>query len=114
MIEWVAQRLAGQPAHPAPTNQICVGGVKEDVNSKISPKKLPNPHFPLFWLLMITNLFFMVAIKIGRQKISLDNSDDDTTIGTQRPKDLESMLLNFTAIILLTVNILGYLLFWKK
>ena len=84
------------------------------MNSKISPEKLPNPYFPLFWLLMITNLFFMVAIKIGRQKISLDSSDDDTTIGTQRPKDLESMLLNFTVIIRLTVNILGYLLFWKK
>ena len=81
------------------------------MNSEISPEKLPNPYFPLFWLLMITNLFFMVAVKIGRQKISLD---DDTTIGTQRPKDLESMLLNFTVIILLTVNILGYLLFWKK
>ena len=86
----------------------------QTMNSEISPEKLPRPYFPLFWSLMITNLFFMVAVKIGRQKISLDSSDDDITIGTQRPKDLESMLLNFTVMILLTVNMLGYILFWKK
>ena len=84
------------------------------MNSEISSEKLPRPYFPLFWSLMITNLFFMVAVKIGRQKISLDSSDDDITIGTQRPKDLESMLLNFTVMILLTINMLGYILFWKK
>ena len=84
------------------------------MNSEISPEKLPRPYFPLFWSLMITNLFFMVAVKIGRQKISLESSDDNITIGTQRPKDLESLLLNFTVIILLTINLLGYLLFWKK
>ena len=84
------------------------------MNSEISPEKLPKPYFPLFWSLMITNLFFMVAVKIGSRKISLDGFDDNITIGTQRPKDLESMLLNFTVMILLTVNMLGYLLFWKK
>ena len=56
----------------------------------------------------------MVAVKIGNQKISLEGFDDNITIGTQRPKDLESILLNFTVMILLTVNMLGYLLFWKK
>ena len=84
------------------------------MNSEISPEKLPKPYFPLFGSLMITNLFFMVAVKIGSQKISLDSFDDNITIGTQRPKDLESMLLNFTVMILLTVNMFGYLLFWKK
>ena len=84
------------------------------MNSEISPEKLPKPYFPLFGSLMIINLFFMVAVKIGSQKISLDSFDDNITIGTQRPKDLESMLLNFTVMILLTVNLLGYLLFWKK
>ena len=102
----------------ASSERFCTGiynDYNQIMNSEVSPEKLPKPYFPLFWSLMITNLFFMVAVKIGRQKICLVSSDDDTiTIGTQRPKDLESMLLNFTVMILLTVNMLGYILFWKK
>ena len=101
----------------ASSERFCTGIYNDHnqvMNSEISPEKLPKPYFPLFWSLMITNLFFMVAVKIGRQKISLDSSDDDITIGTQRPKDLESMLLNFTVMILLTINMLGYIIFWKR
>ena len=84
------------------------------MNPQISPEKLPQPYSPLFWSLCITNLFFMVCVKIRRQKISLDDVDNTETIGVQRPKDLESMLLNFTIMILLTINILGFYLFWRK
>ena len=84
------------------------------MNTQISPEKLPQPYSPLFWLLWITNLVFMVSVKVRRRTISLDDIDDTVTIGVQRPKDLESMLLNFTIIILLTINLLGFQLFWRK
>ena len=84
------------------------------MNTQISPEKLPQPYSPLFWSLWITNLVFMVSVKVRRRRISLDDFDDTVTIGVQRPKDLESMLLNFTVIILLTINLLGFQLFWRK
>ena len=84
------------------------------MNTQISPEKLPQPYSPLFWSLCITSLFFMVSVKIRRQRISLNDVDNSVTIGVQRPKDLESMLLNFTIMILLTINILGFYLFWRK
>ena len=84
------------------------------MNTQISPEKLPQPYSPLFWLLWITNLVFMVSVKVRRRRISLDDFDDTVTIGVQRPKDLESMLLNFTIIILLTINLLGFQLFWRE
>ena len=80
---------------------------------QISPEKLPQPYTPLFWSLCITTLFFIVSVRIRRRKISLDDVAT-VTIGTQRPKDLESILLNFTLIILLTINLLGFQLFWRK
>ena len=82
------------------------------MDPQISPEKLPQPYTPLFWSLCITNLFFIVSVRIRRRNISLDDSAT-VTIGTQRPKDLESMLLNFTLIILLTINLLGFQLFWN-
>ena len=82
------------------------------MDPQISPEKLPQPYTPLFWSLCITNLFFIVSVRIRRRKISLDDVAT-VTIGTQRPKDLESILLNFTLIILLTINLLGFQLFWN-
>ena len=82
------------------------------MDPQISPEKLPQPYTPLFCLLCITTLFFIVSVRIRRRKISLDDAAT-VTIGTQRPKDLESMLLNFTLIILLTINLLGFQLFWN-
>ena len=86
----------------------------EILDPQISPEKLPQPYSPLFWSLCITSLFFMVSVKIRRQRISHDDVDNTVTIGVQRPKDLESMLLNFTIMILLTINLLGFYLFWRK
>ena len=86
----------------------------EVMNTQISPEKLPQPYSPLFWSLWITNLVFMVSVKVRRRRLSLDDFDDTVTIGVQRPKDLDSMLLNFTIIILLTINLLGFQLFWRK
>ena len=98
-------------------DSFCTGifyNYNQIMDSQISPKKLPQPYSPLFWSLCITNLFFMVSVKIRRQRISLDDVDNTVKIGVQRPKDLESMLLNFTLMILLIINMLGFYLFWRK
>ena len=96
---------------------LCTGKFNDHdqiMNPQISPEKLPQPYSPLFWLLWITNLFFMVSVKVTSRRNSLDGVDNTVTMGVQRPKDLESMLLNFTIMILLTINLLGFYLFWRK
>ena len=85
------------------------------MDPQISPEELPQPYAPLLWLVWIAILFFMVSVKIRPRRISLDSVDDDSvTIGVQRPRDLDSILLNFTIMILLLINLLDYHLFWKK
>ena len=82
------------------------------MNQEISPDKLPKPYSPIFWSLIVSILFLMAAVKIGRyQRNSFDN--EKLTI-IQRPKDLESMLLNFAVLTLLSINTLGYSLYMKK
>ena len=80
-------------------------------NSKISPDKLPKPYLPIFWSLIVSILFLMAAVKIGRYQRKY--FDEKPTI-IQRPKDLESMLLFFVVLILLLINTLGYSLYMKK
>ena len=97
------------------SDAMCIGVLIDYqilMNSKISPDKLPQPYAWMFWSLLVGNLFFMASAKIGRhQRNSLD---DDTLTIIKRPKDLESMLLNFALLILLSINGLGYNLIMRK
>ena len=98
------------------TSDAMCTGIFDDhnilLNSKISPDKLPQPYAWIFWSLALANLFFMASATIGRhQRNSLD---DDTLTIIKRPKDLESMLLNFALLILLSINGLGYNLIMRK
>ena len=99
-------------------DSFCTGifyNYNQIMDSQISPKKLPQPYSPLLRLLWLAILFFMVSVKIRLRRISLDGVDDNSVkIGVQRPKDLDSMLLNFTIMILLLINVLGFHLFWRK
>ena len=84
------------------------------MNSEFSPETLPQPYSPIFWLLWTTILVFMLAIRRERQKsldglTSSDVSKMETSSFIQRPEDLESMLLNFTLLILLAINLMVYL-----
>ena len=81
------------------------------MNQEISPDKLPKPYLPIFWSLIVSILFLMAAVKIGRHQRKY--FDEKPTI-IQRPKDLESMLLFFVVLILLLINTLGYSLYMKK
>ena len=84
------------------------------MNSEFSPETLPQPYSPIFWLLWTTILVLMLAIRRERQKPldGVTSSDvqkmETSSIFIQRPEDLESMLLNFTLLILLAINLLGY------
>ena len=82
------------------------------MNSKISLDKLPQPYSPVFWILTFTILFFIGAIEIGRHKRNF--LDDDTLTIMKKPKYLESILLNFAMLILLSINVLEYLLIMRK
>ena len=85
---------------------------RDIMNQEISPEKIPKPYLPIFGSLIVSILFLMAAVKIGRyQRNSFDN-EKPTII--QRPKDLESMLLNFAVLILLLINTIGYSLYMKK
>ena len=80
------------------------------MNSEIRSDKLPQPYNPIFWFLSITTLFLMVAVTIGRKRSSYN---DINLAIMQRPKDLESMLLNFALLILLLINMFGYNFYWR-
>ena len=82
-------------------------------SSEISPETLPQPYSPIFWLLWATILVLMLAIQRERQKNSVEATESEikkmeTSSFIQRPEDLESMLLNFTLLILLAINLMGY------
>ena len=80
------------------------------MNAEIRSEKLPQPYNPIFWSLSVTSLCLMAAVKIGRQRSSYN---DINLAIMQRPKDLECMLLNFSLIILLLINMFGYNFYWR-
>ena len=82
----------------------------EILNSHISPKNLPRPFMPLFYLILISTFVLMVAIRKGKRKICFENP----TAIIQRPKDMENMLLHSTVMVLFIINQLGYFFYWKK
>ena len=80
------------------------------MNSEFRSDKLPQPYNPIFWSLCVTILCLMAAVMIGRQR----NSHKNTNLPImQKPKDLESMLLNFSLLILLLINMFGYNFYWR-
>ena len=82
------------------------------MNQEISYDKLPKPYSPIFWSLIVAILFLMAAVKSGRH---LRNSFDNENLTIiQRPKDLESMLLNFALLTLLSINVLVLEMYMKK
>ena len=80
------------------------------MNPIITPDNLPQPYNPIFCSLMFTILFLMAAVTMGRRMNSLD---DDSMRILRRPKDLESMLLNFALTILIFTMMFGYNLYWR-
>ena len=90
------------------------------VNLQISPDKLTqmdntiSRNFDIGTLLYcISMIFLMVAIQIRRYKTMAVAHSPIHFIGVERPKDLESMLLNFNLLILIVINE-GCMNLWRR
>ena len=90
------------------------------VNLQISPDKLTQMdnaiarNFNIGTLLYcISMIFLMVAIQIRRYKTMAVAHSPIHYIGVERPKDLESMLLNFNLLILIVINE-GCMNLWRR
>ena len=77
------------------------------MDPEISSDELPTSYGFFLWSLPVVTLFFMAAIKITRKR----NNESMTIL--RRPKDLESMLLNFALLILVLINFIGYRIYWR-
>ena len=78
------------------------------MDSEIYSGKLPAPYGFILWSLSVAISFFMASITIIRKR----NNESMTIL--KRPKDLESMLLNFALLILLLINVIGYRIYWRE
>ena len=77
------------------------------MDPEISSDKLPTSYGFILWSLFVVTLFFMAAVTITRKR----NNESMTIL--RRPKDLESMLLNFALLILVLINVIGYRIYWR-
>ena len=97
----------------ASTEALCTGIFNDHdqiMNSEPTPDKLPQPYNPLLKWMAVAILFFMASVTYRRKKNSFS---DDNKAFLQRPKDLESTLLNFAVLILLLINVIGYNLYFR-
>ena len=106
----------------SPHENYCTGTYNDHsriMNSERAPETLPQPYSPIFWLPWTSILIFMVAILIERHKNYVELTKSHIPIikissPIQRPEDFENMLLNFTLLILIAVNLMGYYFHWMK
>ena len=93
-------------------NGVCTGifsSNEEDLDwQDLVNSKVTYTHMYTLWFWVFITLILMIFVKIGRRKISLEQPGL-----IPQPKDLESMLLNFTLMILLAINLLGFNFYWK-
>ena len=106
--------ITGHSKEEYATSAAMCTGIFNDHNqimdSEISSGKLPAPYGFILWSLSVVILFFMATVTITRKR----NPINPTKTIIQRPKDLESMLLNFALLILLLINVIGYRIFWRQ
>ena len=94
----------------AKSHAMCTGIFNDHdqiMDPEISSDELPTSYGFILWSLPVVTLFFMAAITITRKR----NNESMTIL--QRPKDLESMLLNFALLILVLINVIGYRIYWR-
>ena len=94
------------------TSAAMCNGIFSDHNQimdpEISSDKLPAPYGFILWSLSVLTLLFMAAVTITRKR------DNENKTIIQRPKDLESTLLNFALLILFLINSIGYRIYWRE
>ena len=109
---WVSTNgFSNRKVERATSAAMCTGIFNDQnqiMNPEISSDKLPAPYGFILWSLSVLTLFFMVAITTTHKR-----NDRNKTI-IKRPKDLESMLLNFALLILFLINSIGYRIYWRE
>ena len=97
-------------------NKFCTG-IYDDhdqiMNSNIPNEALPLPYAPLLILIYISIIVLTVAIWFRQFKNSAVVPLVANSPCVQRPKDMESMLANFSAVLLIAINSVGSLI-WRK
>ena len=97
-------------------NKFCTGIYNDHeqiMNSNIPNEKLPLPYVPLLILIYISIIILTVAIWFRQFKNSAVGPLAANSSFVQRPKDMESMLANFSLVILIAINSVGSLI-WRK
>ena len=95
------------------TQAICTGVFNDHddiMDSKLTPEKSPQPYKPLQISMAVAILFFMASVTYRHKKTPFGN---ETNTIIQRPKDLDSTLLNFAVLILILINGIGYNLYFR-
>ena len=95
------------------TQAICTGVFNDHdqiMDPELTPDKLPQPYNIILRPMVVAILFFMASVTYRRKRNPFSN---DNNPFLQRPKDLESMLLNFAVLILLLINVIGYKLYFR-
>ena len=108
---WVSTNgFSNRKVERATSAAMCTGIFDDHdqiMDPEISSDELPTSYGFILWSLPVVTLFFMAAITITRKR-----NNESMTI-PRRPKDLESMLLNFALLILVLINLIGYRIYWR-
>ena len=115
---WVSTTGISQKKGISSTQAICTGVFNDHddiMDSKLTPEKSPQPYKPLLISMAVAILFFMVSVTYRRKKNPFGNETNAIIhpLAIQRPKDLDSTLLNFAVLILLLINVIGYNLYFR-
>ena len=95
------------------TQPFCTGFFNDHdqiMDPELTPDKLPQPYNIILMPMVVAILFFMASVTCRRKRNSFSNENQPFL---QRPKDLESTLLNFAVLILLLINVIGYNLYFR-
>ena len=98
------------------SNKFCTGIYNDHdqiMNSEIPNENLLLPYAPLLVMICTSMIILMVGIWFRQFKNSAVGPLPINPLVMQRPKDMESMLLNFSIIILMAINFWGSLV-WRK
>ena len=104
-------------------NKFC-NGIYNDhdqiMNYETPNDKLPLPYAPLLILIYISMIILTITVYGYRlwfrqsKKSAVESLvSNSPTYCVQRPKDMDSMLLNFSLVILIAINSIGSLI-WRK
>ena len=97
-------------------NRFCTGIYNDHdqiMNSNIPNEKVMLPYAPIIILFYISIIILTVAIWFRRFKNSAVVPLAVNSPFVQRPKDMDSTLLNFSVVILIAINFIGSLI-WRK